>query len=329
MKTIEGRFLDHVHDEQTFHNGHDTFIRYIDMLSSIVTECIYVIDVATNRFCYVPSNDLFLCGYSVEEALTGANDFYKKIVLKDDLPAWEKMYKAVLWYLKDSDEKRDEIDYFSSTFRLQRKVSFSSPRPLLQMIYHRMEPVWENGELLYIICSVRSAATKKTGNLRVYFKDGLTYEEYNITTRRWKWKTLELLTEREKAILILAQQGKNSEEIANYLCKSRNTIRNQIKPLFYKLNVHSIREAVDFAFYHHIIYTRTDKQLQSREAPHKRPRVILTADMMQHIQQYLDEGISIRQSARIEGIAESAIRYWINKRKLTLIKKPGHFCVNE
>jgi hypothetical protein len=38
----------------------------------------------------------------------------------------------------------------------------------------------------------------------MYSKDGLTYEEYSFTTKRWKRKTKELFTEREQAILMLA-----------------------------------------------------------------------------------------------------------------------------
>jgi len=321
MKSIEELFFDHTHEKLAFPDKQDSvFIRYIDMISSIITECIYVIDVAANRFCYVSSNDLFLCGYSVEDALKSGNDFYKKIVYPDDLQLWEKMYKAVLSYLKDHYEKMDEIDYFSCTFRLQRKFSFASSHPLPQMVYHRMEPVWENGELQYLVCSVNSSATKKVGNLRMNYKDGLSYEEYNTNTRRWKRKTMELLTERERAILMLAQQGNSAGEIANYLYKGRNTIRNQIKPIFSKLNVHSTLEAIDFVRYHCMIFTKTDKQSQSNEVPHKRLRAIIKTDMLPRIQKYLNDGKSIRQTARLVGIAESAIRYWINKGKLIISK---------
>jgi DNA-binding NarL/FixJ family response regulator len=127
--------------------------------------------------------------------------------------------------------------------------------------------------------------------------------------------------EREKAILILAQQGKSSGEIANDLCKEENTKRNQIKPLFSKLNVHSMQEAIEFACHHRMIYTKQDIELQPIEMPCKRSRVLLTKDMLQRIQQYLDDGKSTQQAARLEGISEHAIRYWKNK-KMKLVKRP-------
>jgi DNA-binding CsgD family transcriptional regulator len=62
--------------------------------------------------------------------------------------------------------------------------------------------------------------------------------------KRWKEKTKELLTERERAILMLAGQGKTTKNIANCLHKGYSTIHNQIERLFSKLNVHSMPEAI-------------------------------------------------------------------------------------
>ena len=320
MKTIETRFFEYAQEALAISEYEDSvFFRHFDLFSSIATESFYVINVITNRFCYVSPNDLFLCGHSVEEALQLGNDFYKKIVYPDDLLLWEKMRKAVLRYLKDSNDNWDKVDYFCCTFRLQRKYSSLHPRPLSQMVYHRMKPIWKNDELYYLICSVRSSATQKAGNLCKYYKDGLTYEEYNSTTQRWKRKTIEPLTERERAILMLAQQGKRSKEIANNLYKGHNTIRNQITQLFSKLNVHSMQEAVDFAG--NQIYPKREIELQPVEMHYKRSQVLLNEDKLLRIQQHLDDGKSNRQAAKLEGIAESTIRYWIGKGKLVVPSK--------
>lgn len=203
-------------------------VQCFDMFASIATECFYLLDLRQKQFCGIKSDELFLCGYSAEEARRLGCDFYPKIVYPKDLSLWTDMRKAVLHYLLDFEEKRDAIDYFSCTFRLQRKYSFLS-HPLPQMVYHRMKPFWEGDEPRYLICSVRSSTIPKAGNLCMYNKNGSTYEEYNSRTGRWKQKTKEALTERERAILMLAGQGKSAKEIANDLCKGQNTIRNQIK----------------------------------------------------------------------------------------------------
>ncbi len=295
-------------------------VRYLGIHSSIVTESFYVVDVTANQFCYVSPDDFFLCGYFVEDAMKLGFNFYERIIHPMDLSLWTDMYKAVLRYLDGTKKKQDEENYFSCTFRLQRKYSFSI-RPLLQMVYHRIKPVWKNSELHYLICSIASSTAKEAGNLRMYSTDRLIYKEYNFKTRFWKWKTIEPLTEREKAILMLAQQGKSSREIGNNLCKGCNTIRNQIKVLFSKLNVHTMQEAIEFATRNHMINPKQNLQLPPIEVYSKRTRVLLTDDMKKHIQQHLDDGKSIRQAAKQESISESAIRYCIKQGKLKIRNK--------
>jgi DNA-binding CsgD family transcriptional regulator len=316
---MEDHFFEYAQEKPAVSGKHTSVpIRYFDLFSSIATESFHVLDILQKQFYYVKPDDLFLCGYSAEEALKQGYDFYSKIIYPKDLSLWTDMRKAVLRYFEDFEEKRNEIDYFSCTLRLQRKYSFLT-RPLPQMIYHRMKPVWEDNELRSLICSVESSIDREAGNLCMYNKDGLTYEEYGFKTGRWKRKTKKLLTERERAILMLAGQGKSSKEIANDLCKGKNTIQNQIKALFAKLNVHSMQEAIEFAGHHRMIYSKQNMELQPVEAPRKRKRVLITEDMLRRTQQHLDDGKSIRQAARLEGITEGAVRYemkagWLKKR---------------
>ena len=229
--------------------------QYFEQLSSIASESFYVLDVLQRSICYAKPDDLFLCGFSTEDVLWLGYDFYSEVIYSDDLPLWIDMRELILQYLKDFEEKRDEIDCFSCTFRLQRTYSFSS-RPLPQMVYHRMKPIWADNELRYLICCVESSTIGEVGNLCLHYKDGLTYSEYNFVTRRWKQKVKESLTERERAILMLAQQGKSSAEIADDLCKGHNTIRNQIKALFSKLKIHSMQGAIELARNFRMIYPK-------------------------------------------------------------------------
>ena len=296
-----------------------SFMQFLDLIPFSAIMNIYVIDVQSNNLCYVHLNYLFQCGYSANDALFLEEDFYKKVVFPEDLQLLKKIREAILWFFKDCDEERNEVDYFSCTFRLQRKYSFLT-RTLPQMVYQRMKPVWKDNELRYLVCTVQSSAAKKSGNLLMYYKDGLTYKEFNTTTQRWKRKTIELLTERESAILMLFGQGKNVKEIANDLHRGFHTIRNQIAVLFQKLKVNSIQEAIDFTRNHRMMFVSKETKQEhgnlSLETPRKKIRVLLTTDMLQRIQRHLDDGNSIRQAAKLEGIAESAIRYCIGKGKL-------------
>lgn len=229
-----------------------TIAQYLDLLRSTAVDSLHVVDLQQNKFRYIKPDDSFLCGYSVEDALKEGFDFYPKIVHPEDLLLWTDICEAVMQYLNTFKDKRGEIDYFSCTFRLQHKYPFLS-HPLPQMIHHKMIPIWDKNELRYLICSARISIAGKAGNLQVYNKDKSRYEEFDFVTKRWEQKKKRQLTDREKVILKLAKQGKNSVEIADILSKGKGTIRNQIKTLFSKLNVNSMQEALEFVHLHQMI----------------------------------------------------------------------------
>lgn len=85
MKTITAECLETSQNVESIPEF-DIYVFRIDMLASIVTESIYVIDVAANRFCYVSPNDLFLCGHSVDDTLVLWSDFYNTATYR-----WKQM----------------------------------------------------------------------------------------------------------------------------------------------------------------------------------------------------------------------------------------------
>lgn len=320
MKTIEDCLSRYAQKATSvLYEQESVFIEYCNMFSSVTTGSFYVLDILKKRFCYIESNDFFLCGHSVEDAIKLGYDFYSRIIHPHDLPVWINILKIIREYLKNHKEKWSEIYYFSCTFRLVRKYSFMS-RPLSQMIYQTMKPVWLDNKLRYLVCAIESSTNNEAGNLCLHDNSGLICKKYSFTTRRWQPSTSELLTERERVILILVQQGKNARDIANELCKGFNTIRNQMKQIIEKLNVHSITEAANVAAKHRLLYIPrqviSEKEKSPMETFCKKKRVLITENMRLQIQMYLSNGLSIRKVAKIVGFSESAIRYWKNKKKL-------------
>ena len=296
------------------------FVQYFDKFSSISTESFYALDLQKKQFCYIKPDSLFLCGYSIKYAIEKGLDFYNIIVYHKDFQQLKNMYEAVIKCLDNiEEEKRNEIDYFSCTFRLLRNYSFLI-HPLSQMIYHKMKPIWKAGELCYLICSVESSIAKEAGNLQMHKKELFTYEEYNFKTRRWKSKTIGSLNERESAIITLALQGKSGREIANNLYIGYKTFRNILSRLYKKLGVKSMYEAIIVSSNQNMImsYKKDIEKLEKSyiEESYKKSRTLLNAVKLQFIQKALDSGMSIRQIAKRENISESAIRYWIKHGKL-------------
>jgi DNA-binding NarL/FixJ family response regulator len=75
----------------------------------------------------------------------------------------------------------------------------------------------------------------------------LTYREYNFTSRQWKQITIEPLTERDRAILMLARQGRRGCDIARDLHIGYGTLRQLTTSLYAKLGVKTMQEAIIFA----------------------------------------------------------------------------------
>ena len=317
MKFLELRFFEPPHEEQTVSGLHESSImQLLDMVIPMVTESVYMLDLSNGKFSFIRPHDIFLCGYSVEDALRMGYSFFPQIVCRTDLPLWEKIFEAIVQYVHDCEQKGDTVDHFSCTFRLQRKYADGSCH-IPHMVYCRIKHVWHNGILRYLIGFVGNSNARETGNLRMYHKNGLTYKQYCFMSRRWKQIAIEPLTERERDILMLSQQGKSTKVIAELLCRTHHTIRNQITALFQKLEVNSMQEAIDLTNNHRMLYVPkrdiTDAAQSLIESTIKQSRIKRSHDKLQRIQKHLDNGKSNRHAAMLEDVPESTIRTWIKK----------------
>ncbi|WP_195373321.1 MULTISPECIES: helix-turn-helix transcriptional regulator [Parabacteroides] len=235
------------YDSSIFDDQMSIFVNYLNLFSPVIRESLYVYDITQSTFCYLKLNDQILPKNSHEDNYLQEYDFYSKIIFPEDLSLYIEMHKLILLYIKDLSKNTEECDFFSCTFRIQHDYSFNCTKKIPMMVHQRMKYLSKDGVPQYLICSVESSTSKSAGNLCMFNIDGKSYDEYNFVTKRWTKKRKVQLTEREKNILMLAQRGLNAKEIANLLCKGYNTVRNQIKQIFVKLNVHSVSEAIDVA----------------------------------------------------------------------------------
>jgi DNA-binding NarL/FixJ family response regulator len=294
------------------------FVNHMDILSAFTTESFYILDIRKRQICYVSPYTQNLCGYPVKEILDAGFNFYSKVVHHTDQLLMKTIHKALLRYCKRNGEQRAEIDYFSCTFRLQWKYDRHA-QPISFVIYHRVKPVWDkDGELRYFLCSAGDTVLKE-GFLRLYYRNSMKYEAYNFTSGQWEQSEIKPLSDREKMILILARHGISRKEIAGLMCVGVKTLQNQMTTLFAKLGVKTILQAIVLVSNRRMLFGTKPaiiKPLPTAGASPRHPRHVLTPDELQHIQQALDRGQSIRHVARQADVAESAIRYLIAHGKL-------------
>jgi DNA-binding CsgD family transcriptional regulator len=216
-------------------------------ISKTANESIYVIDFHKQCFLFVSNHDLFLSGVSPDDILKMGYDFFPKIVHPDDLPLFTDIHRAILQYLSAPDSSRQEIDYFAFNIRLMN-------HGLPLMVYHKVNPIFEQGYAGMAIFHLFDSVIHKSGNLEIFFRDRKKSSLYSFKKQQWQPRESLHLTNREKDILKLSRQGKCNKEIGDILHVSEKTIRNSETTLYEKLNVHSMCEAIIYTANHRMIF---------------------------------------------------------------------------
>ena len=302
-------------------NENETPCLGVEEFASVSMEAVYVLDFFKRGFHFVASRDFFLCGHSVEEALSLGYDFFSKVIHKDDLPLLADIHATVLIRLCSTKESR-RVNYFSFAVRIKNEAGYL-------MVYHKLKPVFVGGYIRYGLCLLSSSVLDTPGHLRACYDESTDFDEYSTHRRRWQKNTAQQpFSEREKNILKLVKQGKRNSEIAGnrnisrkpgILPISADTLRNDLASIYKKLNVSTMMQAVIHATNLHLIYSRgcNSAKQEKEEAPErKKCRRPITPEKRPRIQERLHKGQSIRSIARQENVSECAIRYQIKTGNL-------------
>ena len=269
---------------------------------------VYVIDFLKRGFHFVGCHDLFLCGHSVAEAMALGYDFYPRIVCPKDMPLLINMHSAILQRLQ-SMEHPESVNYFSFFIRIcNRSKSL--------MAYHKIKPVFVNGQLRYGICILASSVMQKSGQLCAFYFDNTAFDEYMMSKEKWVRHKIKPLSNREKDVLQLAKQGLLMKEIADQLSISPNSVRNIFSSIYLKFSVNGMMQAVIFATNHRLMFTSNNSaNFQELGMPPEcqRTRTPITAEMLQRIKKRKENGESVNSIANHEKISEGAIRYALKK----------------
>jgi DNA-binding CsgD family transcriptional regulator len=288
--------------------NNDTLPFGIYDFSNMCVEAVYVIDFLKRGFHFVGRHDLFLCGHTVDEAMADGYDFYPKIVCPKDLPLLMNMHAAILRRIQSINHP-EAINYFSFFIRIKNGSKFL-------MTYHKLKPVFVEGQLRYGICIMVSSVLQRSGHLRTYYFDDKCFDEYSTGKDKWVRHKIKPLTARERDVLQLAKQGKSVKEIAHALNISPNSVKNVLAALYLKFSLNGMMQAVIFATNHRLMFTAkkcaTYKELGLPPA-HKRTRTLISDEMLLRIKKRRDNGESINSIARHESITEGAIRYALRR----------------
>jgi DNA-binding NarL/FixJ family response regulator len=297
----------------------------IEDFSSMCMEAMYIIDFQKRCFHHVPCHNLFLCGYSREEVMQLGYDFYSETVHGKDLSLFIKMFQAILIYLKENQERQNDISYFSFTLRLKTPPSTIDETGYL-MVYHKLKPIFINGILHFGICMLSCSVISKSGNLRVYFKNNPNFNEYSFDSEKWKNQQDERLTEQEILILWFSKQRICNKQIADKLKISYIALRHIKMGIYEKLGVETIEQAIIYATNHQMLFStiveNSEKNFSGLQCcqKSKRRRNKLTDEKRYRIQVAIDNKQSINSIAKEMKVSEGAIRKAIKNGKMTKLE---------
>jgi DNA-binding NarL/FixJ family response regulator len=248
----------------------NNIVTMFDALASICRGSVYIIDFQKKCFRYISNHDLFLCGHSVDEVMQLGYRFYSEIVHPDDILLLKKIFRKIL-KVGHHTKQQNDMHYFS--FMIRSKIyPQQRKQPDYLMTYHKLIPIFADGQIQSGIClitcsatSITSAAEKNSKNLNIssdnlmlYYKDNNRFDKYFFKTRKWKTYKIEHLTRDEKIILILAMNGENNKSLAERLCTSYDNLQHKLTKLYRKLGVKTMRQALIYSINHSLLFKHSD-----------------------------------------------------------------------
>jgi DNA-binding CsgD family transcriptional regulator len=293
-----------------------------DTVTSLCMGSVYTIDFKKQRFSNVSRHKLFPCGYSPEEVMEMGYSFYSKIIHLDDLPLFDNMHHIIDSYITGQEEK---VNHFSFTARIKNHPQRNESDYL--NVYHKLVPIFVDGELRSGVCMMSLSTVCGSKNLRAYFDRNSYFDEYSFKNGKWKRHENKCLTKWEEEIMKLSIQGLSNKEIAIELEVSYDALRHSIKNILKTLGVRSMKEAIVYAVSHLILFDAASHEYndnsdnpqlpQKRKNKKKKQRRKLTGEKLQNIQIRLNNGESVNSIATVENISRSSIRYALDSGKLT------------
>ena len=222
---------------------YDQTLNYLEPIKAFArttNKSICVIDYQKKGFEFVSNHPLFLCGHSGEEVQALGYEFYLKYVLKEDLDLLLKVNTVGFDFYDQiplTERKKHIISY---DFRLKNNDN------KVIMVHQELTPLFlaDNGKIWKALCIISLSTASTSGNIEIYKDGDNKIFKYDLETECWKTAAKIALNDREVEILRYSARGFTTNEIAEVIFISPDTVKFHRKKLFEKLDVSNISEAI-------------------------------------------------------------------------------------
>lgn len=211
----------------------------------MTNECVIGCDFAQDRFLFVPESDYRLLPASSYVSLSESFPQMKAYIHPDDQHWVEQLFSVMKEKLEDPDLDLAQIDHFAWQLRVNNNSRYIQGYTMLHV---KFKPGMEQSILCSGLFSITfSIQHEQDNHLSLHYYNREKVDIYTRFCNKWKCYQRNQLTEQQKCVLMLAQMGYSSKEIAEKMFLSVRRIE-KIKELIYEiLNVNTIEQAIQAA----------------------------------------------------------------------------------
>ena len=233
---------------ETDYDKVDLFIEAAKAFERSTYQCVYIIDYFKQGFLYVSNNIARLCGGDSENIKDFRYRFYIDYVPDNDLKMLLEINNSG-FQLFNTFPINERIEYtISYDFHIKKGNK-------KRLINHKLTPLvlTKDGRIWLAICTISLAAGNECGNIIMKKAKATTFFQYSLIDHKWEQHEEVALTDNEREVLSLSTQGYTMNDIADYICKSVDTVKAYKRSIFAKMNVRNIAEALTYAQNHQLI----------------------------------------------------------------------------
>lgn len=212
----------------------------LNATARLTNSSMFVVDFANNKMVYRTDDLIFADEATPRDIQRNSQNPYWSLIVEDDLAVLLDTSVAYLDFFKCFKSKQK----LNHTFVIDYRIRL---RGRDHMVTQKFTPLKlrPNGDLWLGLFCITTSTHKACEHIAV-FGDNFRYI-YDFEKKAFLpfCENMEL-TMMEKAILMHAAKGLTTEQIADSLCRSVNTIKTHKSRLFAKLHVSSTSEAITF-----------------------------------------------------------------------------------
>lgn len=212
----------------------------LNATARLTNSSMFVVDFANNKMVYQTDDLIFADEATPHDIQRESQNPYWSLIVEDDLAVLLDTRAAYLESFKSFKSKQKLNHTFVINYRIRlRGRDYTITQKFTPL---KLRP---NGDLWLGLFCITTSTYKACEHIAV-FGDKFRYT-YDFEKKAFLpfYENMEL-TMMEKAILMHAAKGLTTEQIADNLCRSVNTIKTHKSRLFAKLRVSSTSEAITF-----------------------------------------------------------------------------------